>query len=122
MNDAHMPPRCPSCGATLRVVRLECPVCQTDVTGSFDLCPVCRLDAENRTLFDAFMRARGNVKQVQRELGLSYPTVRQKIVEMFGAMGHGPRPPEPRNVLQRVRDGEIDVDTAEALLRGDIPE
>jgi len=118
MNRA-VPPLCPSCGATLEVVKLECPVCQTEVAGQYPLCPVCRLDAQHRRLFDLYMGARGNVREVQRELGVSYPTARQRIEIMFQEMGHGPTPPQPTAVLRRLRSGEIDVTTAERLLRGE---
>lgn len=120
MSTKAIPPHCPSCGSSLIVVKLECPVCKTEVNGEYDLCPVCRLEGEPRSLFDQFMRARGNLKQVQRELGLSYPTVRLRIEEMFHRLGHGPTPPDPKIVLERLRAGEIDVDTAERLLRGDV--
>lgn len=115
-----VPPQCPSCGASLHVVRLECPVCQTEVSGSYPLCPVCRLAPETRRLFDLYMAARGNVREVQRELGVSYPTARQRIEAMFIELGHGPTPPQPTSVLRRLRAGEIDVATAERLLRGDV--
>ncbi len=121
MSSTHIPPHCPSCGASLVVVRLECPACGTEVTGEYPLCPVCRLEGDTRRLFDLFMKARGNLKKVQRELGLSYPTVRQRIEDMFQSMGHGPRPPHPVAILCKIRSGEIDVDTAEKLLRGENP-
>jgi len=114
-----VPPHCPSCGATLEVVKLECPVCQTEVAGQYPLCPVCRLDAQSRRLFDLYMAARGNVRDVQRELGVSYPTARQRIETMFQELGHGPVPPQPSAVIRRLREGEIDVATAERLLRGE---
>jgi hypothetical protein len=115
-----IPPTCPSCGTTLAVVKLECPVCQTEVAGRYPLCPVCRLDADHRRLFDLYMAVRGNVRDVQRSLGVSYPTARQRIEGLFRALGHGPTPPQPAATLRRLRLGEIDVDTAERLLRGDI--
>ncbi|MCU0612294.1 MAG: DUF2089 domain-containing protein [Candidatus Eisenbacteria bacterium] len=114
-----VPPHCPSCGATLEVVKLECPVCQTEVAGQYALCPVCRLDAPRRRLFDLYMAARGNVREVQRELGVSYPTARLRIEAMFQELGHGPTPPQPASVLRRLRAGEINVATAERLLRGE---
>ncbi|MBN1425890.1 DUF2089 domain-containing protein [Candidatus Fermentibacteria bacterium] len=116
---SSVPPHCPSCGASLTVVKLECPVCQTEVTGQYPLCPVCRLNADTRRLFDLYMTARGNVRDVQRALGVSYPTARQRIEGMFLELGHGPTPPHPTAVLRRLRAGEIDVDTAERLLRGE---
>jgi hypothetical protein len=119
MSSSAIPPHCPSCGASLKVVKLECPVCKTEVNGEYDLCPVCRLEGDARNLFDLFLKARGNLKRVQRELGLSYPTGRLRIEEMFHKLGHGPAPPDPKVVLEKLRSGEIDVDSAERLLRGE---
>ena len=102
----------------MRVVRMECPVCETEVNGDFQLCPACRLDAEHRRIFDLFLEARGNVRSVQGKLGVSYPTARQRIEEMFEALEEGPPRPDPKVVLQRLEDGEIDVDSAAAILAG----
>ncbi len=118
MNKTNIPPCCPSCKGHLIVVRLQCVECGTEVTGEFTLCPVCRLEGETRKLFDLFMKARGNLKQVQRELGFSYPTVRLKIEEMFRKLGQDYFSRDPKEILDRVRSGELSVDEAEKLLRG----
>jgi len=119
MSDALLPGRCPSCGQGLRVVRLQCPSCRAQVEGEFDPCPVCRLDPEARRSFDLFMAARGNVRRVQHELGVSYPTARLRLAEMFAQLEGRRRPVEAKEVLDRLKRGEISVDQAEALLRGD---
>lgn len=103
----------------MRVVRLECPACGTEVSGDFDLCPACRLDAAHRSIFDAFLRARGNVRAVQGELGVSYPTARQRIEEMFAALEEAPPGPDPMVVLERLEAGQIDVDSAAEMLSGE---
>jgi hypothetical protein len=118
-NTSNLPSSCPSCGGGLVVVRLECSECGTEVTGEFELCPVCRLDGDIKKLFDLFIRARGNLKQVQRELGLSYPTVRTRIEEMFRSLGQMKPSRDPKTILAKVRAGEISVDEAEELLRGE---
>lgn len=120
MKSSHnLPSACPSCGGKLVVVRLKCAECGTEVTGEFELCPVCRLDGELKALYNLFIQARGNLKQVQRDLGLSYPTVRTRIEEMFRELGHEEGSRDPQAVLSRVRAGELSVDQAEKLLRGE---
>ncbi|MBN1433367.1 DUF2089 domain-containing protein [Candidatus Fermentibacterales bacterium] len=119
MTDRTIPPVCPSCGGIMLVVKLECPSCGAEVAGDFDLCPVCTLDPKTREIFDLFLEARGNVKQVQRKLGVSYPTARSRIEEMFEKLGLGAIPRDPGSILRKLREGEIDVGTAEKLLRGD---
>ena len=118
MNNKTLPTCCPSCRGSLIVVKLQCLECGTEVSGAFTLCPVCRLEGDTRKLFDLFMKARGNLKQVQRELGFSYPTVRQKIEEMFRKLGQEYFANDPKQILARVRSGELSVDEAEKLLRG----
>ncbi len=114
----RLPSSCPSCGGKLRVVLMECATCDTEVTGEYDLCPVCRLDGEIRTLYDFFIEARGNLKRVQRRLGLSYPTVRARIEEMFRKLEGDDASRDPQTILARIRSGELDVDEAEKLLLG----
>lgn len=102
----------------MEVVRLECTACGTVVDGHFQPCSVCRLDRELRELFEQFLDARGNLKDIQRTLGVSYPTVRQRIEVMFRHLGRAaPERDNPKEVLRRLRAGEISVDEAERLLR-----
>ena len=117
MKRSSIPGRCPSCKGKLVIVKLECMDCGTEVNGSFNLCPVCTLDESTRNLFDLFMDSRGNLKQVQRNLGVSYPTVRVKIEEMFRKLEPEPSPRDPLDILAQLRDGEISVEEAERLLK-----
>lgn len=111
------PSRCPSCGGDLTVTRLKCGACEAVVEGEFSPCPVCRLDENERDLFGLFMQARGNLKDVQRELGVSYPTVRARIDRMFEQYEQmGSHLHTPMDVLKLLEAGEIDVDEAERRL------
>jgi len=101
------------------VVKLECPSCAAEVNGNFESCPVCALEGESRRVLDLFLAARGNLKQVQRELGVSYPTARQRVEKMFRQLEGKIDPQDPGDVLARLQAGEISVDEAERLLRGD---
>ena len=117
MNETTMPGRCPACSGPLRVQRLHCAACGTDVEGQYRPCAVCTLDAASRALFDLFLQARGNLKDVQRALGVSYPTVRQRIEELFRVLEGDAGPLDTAEILARVRRGELSVDEAEQLLR-----
>ncbi|MFO8182741.1 MAG: DUF2089 family protein [Candidatus Aegiribacteria sp.] len=119
MTDSLIPPECPGCGGRLIVVKLQCTSCGTEVTGEFDVCPVCTLEGPGRELFDLFMESRGNLKEVQRRLGVSYPTARQRIEGMFLQLRSDPPRQEPSEVLRKLSDGEIDVETAMKLLSGE---
>jgi hypothetical protein len=119
MTESLIPPKCPGCGGRLMIVKLVCGSCGTEVNGEFDACPVCTLESTSRELFDLFMEARGNLKEVQRRLGVSYPTARQRIETMFSELRGETTPQDPVDVLQRLSEGRIDVGTALKLLSGE---
>jgi hypothetical protein len=103
----------------MHVEKLGCDSCGTEVQGRYRPCPVCELDPAARSLFDLFLAARGNLKDVQRTLGVSYPTARQRIEEMFEQLEEPSPRPKAMDVLKRLRAGEISVEQAEKLLRGE---
>lgn len=113
-----IPSECPSCGGKMVAVKMECTDCGTALDGKFSPCPVCALEPEMRELFDLFMRSRGNLKEVQRDLHLSYPTVRNRIEGMFAAYGKNESSKIGRmEILKMLRSGGIDVEEAEKMLR-----
>ncbi len=119
MRAEGLPGQCPSCGGELRVVVLRCGSCGTEVTGDYALPELSRLEKPYQELYRLFIRHRGNVRKVGDAMGLSYPTIRQRIDEMFRRIEH---PPQPRRqasaVLARLRAGEITAAEAERQLRG----
>lgn len=82
---------CPSCSAVMRVRKLECPDCGVTVEGQFDGGPLARLNAEQLSFVEVFLRARGKIKDVEEELGISYPTVVGRLNDLLVALGfeHG---------------------------------
>jgi hypothetical protein len=91
MNDTerNLPIHCPVCHGDLLVTRLECPSCGAEVTGEFTLSRLSTLREPYASLIEMFLRVRGNVKEMERELGLSYPTVRARLEEALTAAGLG---------------------------------
>jgi hypothetical protein len=87
-NVATVPTHCPVCQGDLLVTHLVCASCGTDVTGTFALGNLAGLREPHASLIDLFLRKRGNVKEVERELGLSYPTIRARLDEAFEAAGY----------------------------------
>ncbi len=71
--------KCPVCRQNLKVTRLRCPSCSTEIAGDFEPCPFCRLDEAQEKLITVFLKRRGNIREVERELGMSYPTVRARL-------------------------------------------
>lgn len=113
MTKAAAPSRCPSCGGVLNPVKYICSDCGTEVSGDFSMCPLCSLDADNRALLELFLFARGNLKAVQRMLGVSYPTARTRIEEMFNVLENRTETRDTSiSVLEQLHRGEISVEDA----------
>jgi hypothetical protein len=108
---------CPSCGHAMVVRRLECTHCGTAIEGRFSF-PFAGLDDDDLAFAERFVRARGNLKELERTLGLSYPSLRTRLDALVEKLGGEPPPPEEnrrREVLELLARGEIDV--AEAVRR-----
>src|SRR5919197_1521508 len=81
---------CPVCDSPLGVAELECRGCGTTLRGEFPLsrCPFCSLPAEQLKFLELFLRCRGNLRDVERSLGLSYPTVRARLDALLTRLGY----------------------------------
>lgn len=113
---------CPSCATAMVVRRLECPACGVGVDGHFDAGPLARLDRDQLAFVEAFLRNRGKIKDVEVELGISYPTVVSRLNDVLVAMGfeaaEDPREAERRQrVLDDLAAGRIGAAEAAARLR-----
>jgi hypothetical protein len=132
---------CPICAGELAVTRLHCRSCGTTLEGDFNVGRFARLPRDQFALLESFLRSRGNLKEMERELGVSYPTVRARVDALLRALGLGeddgtaadvgaetaaePEPTGPstdaaaarRAVLERLARREIDPATAATELR-----
>lgn len=107
------PGRCPVCGHALQVSKLTCTHCETKVEGEFATCRFCQLPDEYRLFAEVFIRCRGNIKNVEKELGISYPTVRNRLDGLIEALGF-----RVERSLQEAREYRDEV--LSALERGEI--
>lgn len=120
-----MPSACPVCSSDLTVVRLECGHCGTAVEGQYRTSRFTRLAPDQTAFLEAFLRARGNIRRVERELGISYPTVRTRLNALLGALGIPVSPDEDeeaarrrrREILDRIEAGTLAPEDAARLLR-----
>jgi hypothetical protein len=78
---------CPVCSGELTITRLHCRSCGTALEGEFGVGRFGRLDREQMRLLESFLRSRGNLKEMERELGISYPTVRGRVEGLVRALG-----------------------------------
>ncbi len=126
--------RCPVCGEELAVTRLHCGNCDTQIEGRFRLGRFQRLSADQLAFLEVFVKNRGIIKDVEAELGISYPTVRARLDDALRAMGFpaggeddprtSPREAraqareERRRVLEDLREKRITAEEAARRLAG----
>lgn len=114
--------RCPICSQSLHVVRLECEACGTSLEGSFGLGRFHALLPDQLEFLETFIRCRGSFKDVERELGISYPTVRSRLDAVIRALGFASQAEPDRDserrkeILRELAEGRIAPDDAAALL------
>jgi hypothetical protein len=121
---------CPVCGDHLVVTQLKCGSCETEIHGAFRNSVFCRLSAEDQAFAEMFIRLRGNVKEMERELGVAYNAVRNRLDQVIQNLGLDSAPPQPpltqsngdevnrRAILDQLEQGEISADEAVDLLSG----
>lgn len=114
---------CPTCGRQMVVTEYHCPECMVEVRGKFEAGGLGGLDGKQIDFVMTFLRCRGNIKEVERELGISYPTVRNRLDAVIRALGMTPtadlEAAEQRaDVLDKLEKGEIDAETAAKILSG----
>ncbi|HKO34458.1 MAG TPA: DUF2089 domain-containing protein [Candidatus Limnocylindria bacterium] len=102
---------CPVCEGELTISRLHCRSCGTALEGEFGVGRFGRLSKEQMSLLESFLRSRGNLKEMERELGISYPTVRGRVDALVRALG-----------LADGVEGEAELDDAGADQAGAVPE
>lgn len=118
--NGSIPKICPACGKNMHVRLLCCPSCSTEVQGNFPLDRYQSLTEEQLQFLEIFLRCRGNLKDVGTELGISYPTARNRLDTLLTALGFLAQNEEKikrLEVLERLKNGEITTDEALTLLQ-----
>ena len=115
--------RCPVCGEKLEVTRLHCPACDTTVEGHFGLGRFYLLSSEQLAFAETFIRCEGKINKVEEELGISYPTVRNRLNDVIQALGYevheetGTSTEQRRQILEQLAQGQLTSEEALRLLR-----
>jgi hypothetical protein len=115
---------CPMCSGTLQVRELYCPRCRIRIEGDFEP-PHSRLLSLSRKeleFIELFVRVRGNIKEVEKALGVSYPTVRGMLDGVIKNLGYTVgKPPDAEKrmeIIEKVSKGELSAEKAAELLKG----
>jgi hypothetical protein len=117
----HLLTNCPVCAEPLAVRRLHCRNCDTTIDGQFDIGRLGRLTADQVAFVETFVRCEGKLNRMEREVGLSYPTLRARLTEVIRQMGFpvGAEPADSgdddlHRLLDELTSGKI---TAEEAMR-----
>ena len=112
--------KCPVCSGRLKAVKLKCSKCGTLIENEFELSKFEYLTEEQLKFMEVFVMCRGNIKDVERELGISYPTVRSKLDDVITSLGYTvTKKPAADNseVLELLEKGEISVEQAISMMK-----
>ncbi|MGI8552889.1 MAG: DUF2089 domain-containing protein [Dehalococcoidia bacterium] len=118
--------RCPVCGEGLQIIRLQCEGCGSALEGNFSLGRLQRLTREQLQFLEVFIKCRGKIKDVEEEIGVSYPTVVSRLNDLVQAMGFEVRQAQEetdratrrQQVLEDLAAGRINAVEAAGRLRG----
>jgi hypothetical protein len=115
------PSDCPVCGAQLAIIRLGCAACGTELAGVFQPCEFCALNDKEIEMLRVFLSSRGNLREVEKYLGVSYPTARLRFAELLEKLGLGEAAePEPAltqdQILSEVASGALSPAEAQELI------
>lgn len=117
------PTECPICHDHLIVTRMACRNCGTALEGRFTMGRLFQLTTDQLHFVEVFIRCEGKISRMEEELGLSYPTVRNRLDEVIRALGYeveaGQKTDNERQqkVLERLARQEISSEEALRLIR-----
>jgi len=114
---------CPICNNSLDVTELSCSKCDTVISGEFNTCAFCSLSEDDKFFVETFIRCRGNIKEVEKALGISYPTVRSRLKQISEELGYTGQKKydfnkeEQKRIIEELEAEEISVKEALNLLK-----
>ena len=120
-----LPVKCPLCGGEVTVTRLYCQNCDTTIESRFVPGPFAQLSTDQLSFVETFIRCEGKLNRMETELGISYPTIRNRLLEVIRALGYEPSAEEgvgvPDEVRQRVLEdldqGRVSAEEAIRILQ-----
>lgn len=111
--------KCPVCSSKLFISKLKCHKCGTVIENDFEMSKFEYLTGDQLKFIEVFLKNRGNIKDVEKELGISYPTVRAKLDEVISALGYNVvKTPsvDKKKIVDMLDKGEITPDQAIKML------
>jgi len=119
-----LPSNCPLCNGEVTVTKIYCRDCDSTIEGRFAAGAFSQLTMEQLAFVETFVRCEGKINRMEAELGLSYPTIRNRLHEAIRALGYEPgegdqsgiTEQERRKILESLENGEISYEDAMRML------
>lgn len=112
--------QCPVCENQLHVTKLQCSHCETTIENQFSLSKFANLSKEQLHFIEVFIISRGNIKEVEKILQVSYPTVRAKLNEVIEKLGYKAETEDgerKKSIIASLESGELTAEEAIQLLK-----
>ncbi len=114
--------KCPVCNDPIVITSVSCDKCKTRIEGRFEPNIFSMLDDSDTEFLLVFLRCRGSIKDVEKELGISYPTVRGRLDRLIQSLGLNPiqsvdsdekvKEQKRKDILEALNKGEISAKDA----------
>lgn len=111
---------CPICASDLSVAKLKCSHCNTEISGEFQLSKFNYLSKEHLYFIEVFIKNKGSIKTIEKELGISYPTVKKTLDEVIVSLGYEPSEEDKvkkEELWSKLEKGEISAQEAAKLIK-----
>jgi hypothetical protein len=113
------PSACPLCGGVIQVTQIKCTGCGSEISGVFTLQGMSLLPVEYQKFIVVFLKHRGSIKAVEKELGISYPTINKMLDSINKILGSASKeiPLTRKEILDSIEKGEMSVKDAAFILK-----
>ena len=121
----RLPTKCPLCDGEITVTRIYCRDCDSTIEGRFGGGPFSDLTVEQLNFVELFVKCEGKITRMEDEIGLSYPTIRNRLHEIIRALGYEPGGEDPvrltdaerQRILEELDKGLISAEDAMRMIR-----
>ncbi|VEU82001.1 DUF2089 domain-containing protein [Acholeplasma hippikon] len=111
---------CPICQGDLHITGLACDHCHTEIKGEFSFSKFNYINKETLYFIELFIKNRGNIKAVEKEMNVSYPTVKKLLDEAVVALGYNLDDEEEKEEVVQSKEKVNNLDILEMIKNGSI--
>lgn len=120
---------CPQCTKPMKVSVLHCNDCDVDLKAHFEDNPLLNLNAEMMHFLNVFILSEGKIGDMEKALGISYPTVKNKLQQLKTLVAGNQTETEERTksrsyenssimeILEAIDEGVLDYEAGHELIK-----